>query len=179
MRSSFFELVLGVIRFPSHQASTLLDRARRDPDINLNEGQFLLGWSFLTYPAMYLASTQLVVANILFPMTLGFLYWLNPSTFIDADATAAASGNVLVPKEGLPMWWAHYYAVIELLWLNYDYMEADWQPEVAYYQFWAVSTYAFTQLLTLPVTFLPMVGMTFSSLFGFVLLYLYELHLFG
>jgi len=70
--------------------------------------------------------------NLIFIPLISFLYVISPTLFVDTTRTNSIGDEYQVPKKGLPMWWAQWYAINAICWGNYDYLDFKHPLSVSY-----------------------------------------------
>ena len=128
----------------------------------------------LTYPELFLASTNFVLANMIFIPTIGFLYIVDESMFV-SEIDEVDGKYVFRPKEGVPTWWTYYYAALSVLWGNYAIFEGTWEPEIDLIQFYEAMGYMILQFMTLTITFIPVMFWASADVVALMMLNLLEM----
>lgn len=78
-----------------------------------------------------------------------------PELWINREATEAIGNAYLVPRDGLPTWWATFYAINSVLWGDYTYLDTEEPLRIAFIQFWQVWFWGLWQIATAALVFIP------------------------
>ena len=78
-----------------------------------------------------------------FPPLIGTFYLIDRDLFVDYQKTEGVNEEYLVPRDGMPKWWATFYAVNSVLWFDYTYLDIEAPLRIEFAQFIQIFFWSF------------------------------------
>lgn len=102
-------------------------------NLNVSDEGYHILFLLTVYPGLYLLMEQFSITNLFTMPILAFLYLILPEIFSDSQAILPSGREYLVPSEGIPTWFAAFYAVNSLLWGDYRYLDMNKPLEINFF----------------------------------------------
>lgn len=164
----YLNLFNDLLAIPFEQFKFILTQVSPD-----DPGYHLL-FVLTVYPGLYLLMMNFAVPNILMIPLLAPLYFFASEMFVDREATDQNGDKYLVPRAGLPSWWAAIYAVNSVLWGDYTYLDMDQPLEVNFAQFFQLYFWSWFMVATSFFTLFPMFIWTILGSLSLFTIFWYE-----
>lgn len=110
----------------------------------------------------------------MFVPIIGLVYLIDSKLFWSEEKTDDNGQEYLVPREGIPSWWAAFYAVSSVCWGDYRYLDLEKPLEVNFGQFIQIWFFSAWQIAVAAITLLPYMTWSVLGSFSLFTIFWYE-----